>query len=79
MKNLLTELQNARTTRDIEKILATEFIKRGYKKTYAAASHFQLKIEKELPGVNRWVLNMNRDTAREIEDVVADELKIAGS
>ena len=36
-------------------------------------------LEKEFPGINRWILNMNRKTGREIQDVVVDELGISGN
>lgn len=79
MDNLKIQLQNVRIKRSAEKILASEFLKRGYKKTEYAASHFQTEMEKELPGVNKWILGMNRETGREIEDVVMDELEIPGN
>jgi len=80
MSSLINELRKVITSnRDIEKALANEFLSRGYKKTYTAASHFQAILEREFPGINRVVLSMNRDTGREIQDVVADELRISGN
>lgn len=80
MSSLINELQRVITSnRDVEIVLANEFLSRGYKKIYLAASHFQAALEKEFPGINRWVLSMNRDTGREIQDVVADELGIPGN
>lgn len=80
MNSLIDELQKTRTTsRDVEKALAAEFINRDYKRIYQAASHLQTALEREFPGVSKWVMSMNRKTGREIQDVVADELKIPGS
>ena len=72
-------LKNPRiVSRDVEEALVSEFLGRGYKKIYSDASRFQSKIEREFPGINKWVsqMNMNR---RSIEDVVADKLKIPGN
>lgn len=80
MNSLIHELQKVITNnRDVEKALAAEFINTGYKKTYLAASHFQTALERKFPGINRWVMSMNRKTGREIQDIVADELRIPGS
>lgn len=80
MSSLINKLQKVITSnRDVDKALADEFLSRGYKEIYPAASHFQTALEREFPGINRWVLSMNRDAGREIQDVVADELGIPGN
>lgn len=78
MGNIFPQLLKTRTRLGVERIIVAEFLKRGYKKTYNDASLFQSEIERELPGINKWVsrMNMNR---RSIEDVVADGLKIPGN
>lgn len=64
--------------RNVAKVLSFEFLRRGYKRTYPQASLFQSDTEKEFPGINELVSQMNMGR-RSIEDVVADELRMPGN
>jgi len=59
--------------------LRDEFLQRNYPKSGTGASEFQKDLERELPGINEWVLSWNQETGREIEDVIMDEFKISGT
>lgn len=75
----MEELQKQRSTSlDMEEALTDEFLSRGYKLTYPDAGRFEHEIEKEFPGINKWVSAMNRGI-RSIEDVIADKLQISGN
>lgn len=79
MSNLIDELRKVISSdRDISRALTDEFLSRGYKETYYAASHFQTALDREFPGINKWVWIINK-REREIQDVVADELRIPGN
>lgn len=77
MTTLKSKLRKVRTSMEGMQILREEFVKRKYLKTRKGASDFQRDLEKEFPGINKWVLSWNRITGREIEDVVMDEFKIS--
>lgn len=56
MNILVSELRKTRTTtQHVVKALVSEFLNRGYGRTYSNASIFQSEIEKEFPGINKWV------------------------
>lgn len=77
MNILVSELRKTRTTTQyVMKALVSEFLNRGYGRTYSNTSIFQSEIEKEFPGISKWVSQMNK---RSIEDIVADELRIPGN
>lgn len=77
MIRLKSKLKNVSSDRDAIKILKEEFENRGYPKTRRGAEKFQKDIERENPGVNRWTVTWNRDSGREIEDVIMDEYQIS--
>jgi len=78
MDDLKQRLANVRINVDAIKIIKEKFEKRGYQKTKTGAHEYQRDLEKEIPGINKWVLSWNKDTGREIEDIIMDEFRIAG-
>lgn len=78
MSTLKTKLEKVRTTFEAKRLLRDEFLRRNYPKTRKGASEFQKDLERKYPGINKWVLGWNRETGREIEDVMMDEFEISG-
>ena len=62
------------TTLEIIRALKEEFTNRGYKSSRKTASDFKKELEREHPGINRWVSKACND--RNIEDVIMDEFRI---
>lgn len=77
MVQLLELLKKKRTTSfEIRNALKKEFLKRGYQPTRELASKFCKRLEKEHPGINRWVSGSDSVSHRDIEDIIMDEFKI---
>lgn len=79
MSPLRNKFEKVKTTTEAKKLLREEFLSGKYPQTRKGASDFQKDLERKLPGINKWVLSWNKETGREIEDVIMDEFEISGS
>lgn len=72
MDKFIKQVNNIKFCQELDKILASEFEKQGWSKTIEGAYKFQVEMDKKYPGLNRLVLDCNKDSRREIMAVIMD-------
>lgn len=71
-QDLKQKLKNVKINQEAKSILKEKFFKRGYPKTKDGTYKFQNDLEREIPGINKWVKGWNKETGREIEEIIMD-------